>query len=252
MARRSTQAPNVLRAALLPLSLALLGVFVYGVGLSLVVATVAVLPLLALYSFAPVWARASARRFDREALRVLSVGEPRELLRLYRSCLGLSLFGPPALRGERRGLVAAETGDPRAARAAFKRAIDAYDRRADVPLSVEIGFAHAAFALREDRLAVDAYERLLGRAEALPRVRQNLAHALIRREARIGDALDLLADAERHAVGVSAGAEIELLRGLAEAKQGRRKAARKRLASVAELEGHDALRAEVEAALVRS
>ncbi|HMI90242.1 MAG TPA: hypothetical protein VK509_02710, partial [Polyangiales bacterium] len=137
--------------------------------------------------------------------------------------LGMRLFSPPAVSAERRAVVAAENGLPREAKAGYLVALDSYGKRA--PLRVLLGYAHACYSLGDDAHAISTYRELLEHAGALPGVRRNLAHALVRRGESLREALELMdVDAATDGNGARIG-ERDLMRALAHAKLGERERA---------------------------
>jgi tetratricopeptide (TPR) repeat protein len=166
----------------------------------------------------------------------------------YRRAIGMRLFEAPARVAERRGIVAAESGDSERARAAYQEAIEGYGEGA-APLAVRLGLAHTSYALGADDAAIRGYRTVLRDGASLPRVAKNLAHALARRGQDLGEAERLVEQLLRDAG--EATAELKLLRALVHARRGQRGPARKLLKQTASAEG-DAIaerRAEVEAAL---
>jgi tetratricopeptide (TPR) repeat protein len=161
----------------------------------------------------------------------------------------MRLFSPPAVRAERRAVVAAENGHAAQARTAYRAALREQGARA--PLRVLLGYAHACYALSDDAEAIRIYRELLDQAGSLPGVRRNLAHALVRRGDCLREALELIdrdaqqeGDSERRA-------ERDLLRAVAHAKLGEREQARHLADRSRGVEGELllALRAELERAL---
>jgi hypothetical protein len=182
------------------------------------------LPMAALYVLAPSWAARSVERFDRDLVRLLSTGQRTRLPARYARALGMRLFSAPAIRAERRAVVAAENGHPAEARAGYRAALREHGPRS--PLRVLLGYAHACYALCDDAEAIRIYRELLDQAGSLPGVRRNLAHALVRRGDSLREALTLIdrdaqqeGDSERRA-------ERDLLRAVAHAKLGEREQAR--------------------------
>jgi hypothetical protein len=172
-------------------------------------------PLVLVYARAPAWADSSVASFDRDLVRLLSTGRRTALTGRYARSIGMRLFAPSAVSAERRALVAAENGLPREARASYRIAMQELGGRA--PLRVLLGYAHACYELCDDGEAIRAYRDLLAQTTALPGVRRNLAHALVRRGEALREALELI-DAE----GASSSQllERELLRAVAYAKLG--------------------------------
>jgi tetratricopeptide (TPR) repeat protein len=177
--RPGTAQPSVVRAALIPLSITTCFLLYYGVGVPFWAVLLASLPFMIGFSAAPKWAGASTRAFDRDALGLLA-GKKYEALRTrYGRALGMRLFGPPAIAAERRGMIALESGDSASARASYQKAIDAYDD-GEPPVSVQLGYAHACFALGDDDEAIRVYREVIARAGSLPKVQENLDRALAR------------------------------------------------------------------------
>jgi tetratricopeptide (TPR) repeat protein len=213
-----------------------------------VVAGLAV-PMAGLYVLAPSLAARSVASFDRDLVRLLSTGQRTRLPARYARALCMRLFSPPAVRAERRAVVAAENGHAAQARTAYRAALREQGARA--PLRVLLGYAHACYALSDDAEAIRIYRELLDQAGSLPGVRRNLAHALVRRGDCLREALELIdrdaqqeGDSERRA-------ERDLLRAVAHAKLGEREQARHLADRSRGVEGELllALRAELERAL---
>jgi Flp pilus assembly protein TadD len=161
----------------------------------------------------------------------------------------MRLFSPPAVRAERHALVAAENGRPEAARAGYRLVLREQGRHA--PLRVLLGYAHACYALGDDAEAIRAYRELLEHAGALPGVRRNLVHALVRHGDSLREALELIERDATQDVAKERSAERDLLRAVAHAKLGERERARELLEQSAPAEGELAttLRQELERAL---
>lgn len=242
---RTDAAPPLLRNLLVPISLVLAFALYYWAHLRIGVVVLAVSPLVLLYVLAPWWAVASAKAFDRDALRLRAGGRSAELRARLDRALGMRLFAPPVARAERLAEILRETGQPAAARREYARAIAAAGGAPT--LSMYVGLAHSAYAAGEHGEAIGAYRKLLELDASLPRVRLRLAHAHLRRDAKndVADALEVL-----DAVPASAADrdEIALLRAYADARRGEPASARARLAEVAP-GAHPELRAEIEAAL---
>ena len=240
-------APSLLRHALIPLSIVISFVLVYGLRLPPWWIVLVAAPLIALYLAAPGIGRASLARFDRDAVALLARGRSDRLRRRFARALGMRLFAPPALVAERRGLVAAESGRPGPARAAYRSALAMYpeDR---APLGVRLGLAHANFALRDDAEAIRLYRAILRESGSYPRVARNLAHALARRGEDLKDA-EALADRAIAEAGDDPPAETLLVRAFVHARRGQRGPAKKLLRRTRDAEGVDELREEVEEAL---
>lgn len=212
-----------------------------------VVVTCAV-PMLALYALAPAWAARSLASFDRDVVRMLAARSPSELRGRYNTALGLRLFAAPALRAERKAMMLAELGETRGAHAAYR---EAYEEHAgQPPLRVILGYAHASFAVGDDRSAITLYRRLLASAGTLPGVERNLAHALIRRGEDLPEALERLARVEREANDSERQLELKLLTALAHAKRGDRVEAERLLASTPPSPASEPLRDSVREALL--
>jgi tetratricopeptide (TPR) repeat protein len=222
---RAEPAPSLLRHLLIPVSLVACFGLVYWAHVDIlwVVALVAV-PMMVLYVWAPLVGKGSLERFDRDAVRLLSTGNERELGARLRQAVGMRLFAPAALVSERRGLVAAENGRSEEALAAYEDAVDGYED-GTVPLGVRLGLAHACYALGRDELAVRHYEAILEQAGGLPRVRNNLAHALVRGGKDIERGIELAEGASDEGGSVGR-AQLVLIRALGAAKLGRRDRAR--------------------------
>jgi hypothetical protein len=233
------------RELLLPLTV--LGCFVlyYVLELDGWVVAAASAPMVLLYGLAPVWAESSVASFDRDLVRLLSTGRRSALPGRYARALGMRLFAPPAVSAERRAVVAAENALPREARASYRIALHEHGGRA--PLRVLLGYAHACYELTDDDEAIRVYRELLAQTTALPGVRRNLAHALVRRGQALREALELI-DAE---AGSSAAPERELLRAVAYAKLGEHGRASELAERTRDAEGAlaDALRLELQRAL---
>ena len=179
------------------------------------------MPMGGLFALAPSWAARSVASFDRDLVRLLASGQRAALRRRYGLALGMRLFSPPAVSAERRAVVAAENGLMREAKAGYMVALDAHGKRA--PLRVLLGYAHACYSLGDDVHAIATYRELLDHAGALPGVRRNLAHALVRRGESLREALELI-DMDA-GTDTTRGAERDLMRALAHAKLGERERA---------------------------
>jgi tetratricopeptide (TPR) repeat protein len=227
------------RELLLPLTVGTCFLLYYIVQVPGWVVIVVALPMIALYVWAPSWAAHSVERFDRDLVRLLSTGRRDALSRRYALAIGMRLFAPPAITAERRAVVAAENGLPAQARAAYRAALREHGKRA--PLRVLLGYAHACYAISDDREAIRVYRELLVQEGMLPGVRRNLAHALVRRGEELREALTLI-DSES-----AGGQELELLRAVAHAKLGDHERARTLLERSAEAQGDlaSSLRAEL-------
>ncbi len=237
MARgRAEPEPPVARAALIPLSLVVVFLLMYWVELPFFVAASASIPFLLAFLLAPVWARRSTERFDRDVVRLLTSDRKRELGSRLRRAVGMRLFAPPAWVAERRGLVASESGAPAEARRAYRRAMQSYEDPEGVPMQVLLGYAHASYALGDDPESIRAYRKVLAVQGPMPRLERNLAHALIRRGEDLLQALSLLDRAESQARSDDERGEIALLRALGEAKRGRRATAKEALRTHGDLD----------------
>jgi len=228
--------PPLSRAALLPVALLLVFGLHFAAAVPFGWAVAASLPLVALFIFAPAWVRRSAAAFDRDAIRLLAGGRSTDLVDRYGRSLGLRLFGPVALRAARQGMVAAETGDAEAARLHFARAHDGWEDPKDVPFAVTVGWAHACYGVGDDTEAIAAYRKVLDERGALPRVRKNLAHSLIRRGDAIRDALSVLDQADVEASDPTEKAELGLLRAWALSDLGQKKKAARLLKAHADVD----------------
>lgn len=240
-------APSLVRHALIPASLVVCFWLVYGLRVAPWWVAVVGVPVVLLYVAAPRIGRRSLARFDKEAVRRLSRGEPGALRRLFARSWGMRLFAPPALVAERQGLVEAQTGHHPEARAAYGRALELYPEGA-APVAVELGVAHASYAMGDDRAAILHYRRVLKGSGSFPRVAANLAHALARRGEDLKDA-EALAE-QALAEGGHDDARLCLVRAFVHAVRGQRGPARKLLKKTRDAEGVDDLREEVETALV--
>ncbi|HJL19270.1 MAG TPA: hypothetical protein RMH99_26635 [Sandaracinaceae bacterium LLY-WYZ-13_1] len=241
-------APSLTRHALIPLSLLVCFVLVYQVRVAPWWVAVVGVPAVLLYLAAPRIGRISLSRFDRDAVQLLAGGRREGLRGRYARALGMRLFAPPALVAERRGLVAAQTGEPGRARAAYRAALDAYPE-GRAPLGVRLGLAHASFALGDDEAAIRGYREVLRSSGSYPRVARNLAHALARRGEDLKEAERLAERALEEASEPSD--ELLLVRALVHAARGQRGPARKILARTEGVRGPavERLREEVETAL---
>lgn len=240
-------APSLARHALIPASLVVCFWLIYGLELAPWWVAVVGVPIVALYLAAPGLGRRSMGRFDRAAVRLLSKGQTRALPALYGRSLGMRLFAPPALVAERRGLALHNAGRPRAALAAYRAAATGY-HEGEAPVAVELGLAHASYAVGDDRAAILHYRRVMKSSGALPKVARNLAHALARRGEDLKDAAELASKAVDEA-GEEPPADVLLVKALVHAARGQRGPARKLLKKTRKAEDVDALREEVEVAL---
>jgi|GEM_PF-2446009 len=219
-------APALLRHALLPLSIVVALVLYYGARLPFAAAAGAALPLLLLHAFSASWARASVARFDRDVVPLLMRRDPVRLNTRFNRAIGMRLFAAPAIVAERRGLVEAQRGRHRAAREAYREALDGYGTGA--PLAVLVGLAHACFELALTDEAIDAYEKVLARTKTLPLVQRNLAQAYLTRGTRddAKAARKLLERASAEAADAPSTARIYALQAWVEAIAGGRADAR--------------------------
>jgi tetratricopeptide (TPR) repeat protein len=234
--RRKAPDPPLSRAALLPAALLAVFGLHFAAGLPFGFAVLGSAPFVALFLWAPVWVRRSADAFDRDAIRLLATGRSGELEARYARAVGLRMFGPIALRAARRAMVAAETGDAGAARTEFARAIGGWENLEDAPFALRLGYAHACHAVGDDAEAIAAYEKVLAERGALPRVRKNLAHALIRDGKGLRDALSVLDVADREASEATDKAELALLRAWALNALGQKKKAKRILSAHTEVD----------------
>jgi len=240
-------APSLTRHGLIPASLVVCFALIYWVKAApFFIVLVGVLVVL-LYVAAPRLGRRSMAAFDREALTLLASGREADLPATFRSCLFMRLFAAPALVAERRGLVAAETGEPAKARGAFRQALDGYPQES-APVAVRLGIAHASYRMGDNREAIKQYRDVLARDGSFPRLARNLAHALARCDEDLKHA-EQLAD---RALQESGDASSKLVRAFVHAKRGQRGAARKLLAATRDAEDLEELREEVETALEES
>jgi tetratricopeptide (TPR) repeat protein len=235
--------PPLSRAALLPLALLLVFGLQFGLGLAFGWAVVASTPLVVLFISSPVWVRRSAEAFDRDAVALLASGRAADLPGRYRQALGLRLFGPKAFRAARRAMVAAETGDLEGARTEFARASDGWEDPKNVPFAVRVGYAHACYATRDYPEAVVAYRKVLEERVALPRMRKNLAHALIEEGDGLRDALEVLDRADKEASDPDEKKELALLRAWALHAMGQKKKAKRLFKANADVDTELAARA---------
>jgi len=170
--------PPPARGLLIPLSLGVVVVLRYGLGLGLGPAVLGALPLVALFLLAPRLAARSLRAFDQDAVLLLSRGRAAALPARYRRAVGLRLFAPTPLRAERRGLALAESGASEPALGAYRQAVDAYDEM-EVPPAVGAvhGWARVASELGRWDEAVRAWSRLEGLGAGIPDLSERLAEA---------------------------------------------------------------------------
>jgi tetratricopeptide (TPR) repeat protein len=237
------------RELLLPVTVMVCFVLYYFAGQPWWTLLAIALPMVGVYVSAPAWAASSVASFDRDLVRLLSTGKRAQLPGRYARALGMRLFAPPAVRAERRAVVAAENGQPAAARAGYRAALREHGSRA--PLRVLLGYAHACYALAEDAEAIRVYRELLDQAGSLPGVRRNLAHAMVRLGDSLREALELIdRDSQQDADAVRQ-AERDLLRAVAHAKLGDRERARDLAQRTLALDGElaESLRQELQRAL---
>jgi len=252
--RRAEPDPSLLQAGLIPLALVLLFFLIYAAQLPFFTAAILACPPILLFFAAPFWARRSVARFDRDAVHLLTTARVTDLDRRFGRAIGMRLFAPGALVAERRGMVAAEQGRPGEARRAYRKAMRGYEESEHAPVSVQLGYAHASYTLGDDPEAVLVYRRLLAVEGALPGVRRNLAHALIRTRESLREALGLLEAARREVSTEAARAEITLMEALGEARLGNRATAKSLSARVGDVDtplGAE-LRVELDAELAPS
>ena len=119
----------------------------------------------------PGLAARSLASFDRDVVRMLAARSHSELRGRYNTALGLRLFAAPALRAERKAMMLAEVGEARGAHAAYREAYEEHAGHA--PLRVILGYAHASFAVGDDRSAIHALPKPLSSAGTLPGVERN-------------------------------------------------------------------------------
>ena len=134
-----------------------------------------------------------------------------------------------------------------AARAAYRGAHALYPEGA-APIAVELGLAHASYALGDDRAAIVHYRRVLRDAGELPRVAQNLAHALARRGEDLDEAAALVERAIEDA-GTDADPALRLVQARVLAARGHRGPARQIVRSTRYADGVEDLREELLTAL---
>lgn len=246
MATAAPQSSHV-RHALLPLSLVASFVMVYVLELPPAWILAVSGPIVALYLYAPTWGRKSREAFDRDAAKLLMRGRGARLEHRYRRAWGLRLFAAPAEAHARRGQAAAQRGAHRRAASAYRRAHAGYPEGA-VPVTVELGLAHASYASGDHHTAARAARAVMRTGAAYPLVALQLAHSL----ARLGEDLEEAEQMAQRALaeeGESPGPRAQLVRALVHAQRGERKAAKKALRRTRDAEDVDALREEVETAL---
>jgi tetratricopeptide (TPR) repeat protein len=238
-----------LRELLLPFGVGAAFVLHYVLHLPAWVVGVSLVPLLALFVWAPSWATRSTQAFDRDVVALLARRRPERLAGRYEQALGMRLFAPPAVSAERRALVAAESGQARAAYHAYRVALVEYGNAA--PLRVLLGYGHAAFQTGDDAEAVRIYRQLADGHGSLPGVEINLAHALVRSGEAPRDALPLLERALAAQPAPALRARLLLIRAIAHAKLGEAAAAREvlRQAEPLGVDEHHELREQLDVAL---
>ncbi len=259
--RRSPEpAPSARRAALLPATAVLVFCLAYVLAVPWPLALAAAAPFVALFVLAPRWARTSIRELDRDLVSAFAAGDVARARARYARALGMRCFGAPAHRAERRARIAMASGDTTEARRHYARAFDGWERPADVPVAIVLGYAHACHSSRHDADAVIAYRRVLSELGALPLVRRNLSWSLARSEVggprktarrAAEDALRELDSADTETTDASALVELRLVRALVHAKLGDAKQANElvREATALSSETADALRAEIRDAI---
>lgn len=247
MARSAEPEQSIWRAALIPLSLVVVFFLYYAAQVPFGAAASASIPFLALFLLAPLWAKHSTTAFDRDVVRLLTTGGEERLEARLGRALGMRLFAPPAWVHERRGLVAAELGRHGEARRAYRKAMKCYEDPDQAPMAVQLGYAHASYALGDDIEAIRGYRKVLATQGPMPQLERNLAHALIRRDEDLKEAMELLDRAEPQARDDGERTEIALIRALGEARRGRRATAKEALREHrgAEGEAAEALREEL-------
>jgi tetratricopeptide (TPR) repeat protein len=176
------------RNLLLPVTLAIvfllrwkLGMPIWGVAL--------LLSLLLLYhAAAPLLVRRGGRELERELLRLFHQGRRSELLPAYRRRWLLRLLAPPDRLQRLLGLVHSELGDFSRASACFEAA--ARDVEPAERLGVLMGLAKARYRAGDYEGAEVVYRELLRRGQAMPEILGGLAHSLLLRERDLPEALD--------------------------------------------------------------
>lgn len=229
MARTSEPEQSIWRAALIPLSLVVVFFLYYAGQVPFGAAASASIPFVALFLLAPLWAKRSTLRFDRDVVRLLTSDAADRLRGRLQQAVGMRLFAPPAWVHERRGLVASELGAHGEARQAYRKAMKGYDDPDEAPMAVLLGYAHASYALGDDIEAIRSYRKVLATQGAMPRLERNLAHALIRRDEDVREAMELLDRAEPQARTAEERTHVALIRALGDAKRGRRATAKNAL-----------------------
>ena len=240
MARAAEPDQSIWRAALIPLSLVVVFFLYYAAEVPFGAAASASIPFLALFLAAPLWARRSTTRFDQDVVRLLTTDAKDRLEGRLSRALGMRLFAPPAWVHERRGLVASELGRHGEARAAYRKAMKAYDDPEQAPMAVLLGYAHASYALGDDIEAIRSYRKVLATQGTMPKLERNLAHSLIRRDEDLKEAMELLDRAEAGAQSPEARTEVALIRALGDAKRGRRATAKDALREHRDADGEAA------------
>jgi hypothetical protein len=177
--RANEPAPALTRNALIPISIVLCAALVYWVKWPSWVVIPIGIAVMALYLAAPLLARRSLERFDRDLVRLLATGKKDLVAGRFNRAFGMRLFAPPAVVAERKGMALAEVGDSKAAALAYQEAIQGYGA-GEAPLAVRLGLAHASYTTGADADAIRLYRAILKETDALPKVARNLAHALAR------------------------------------------------------------------------
>lgn len=236
-------APSLTRHLLIPLSLVVCFSLIYGLKVAPLWIVAVGLPVAALYLMAPALGRSSLSRFDRDAVQFLATGRHAALQARFARSLGMRLFAPPALVSERRGMLEAESGAPRRARAAYRAALEGYPED-EAPVSVRLGMAHASYLLGDDHEAIAHYRAVLRDAGSFPNLERNLARALARLGEEPKEAERLAQKALQQA---PADPQVRLVRALVHARRGQRGPARKLLAATRDADGEelDELREEI-------
>ncbi|MBI2897919.1 MAG: tetratricopeptide repeat protein [Deltaproteobacteria bacterium] len=194
----------------------------WGYGVSGVVVTALLAPIIVFSFGLPRILRWRARRFERQLLRLMQLRRKGELIGLYRRQVLLRLFAAPSYLAARRAMVHQELGSHAEARDAFRSALERTVENEKLPLL--IGLANACYELGEDADAEPIYREVLSRGARLPNVFHNLAHGLIRRDVKLDDAIELLEE------GISLGGGSHLHLALAEAHAALRENAKARAA----------------------
>jgi hypothetical protein len=178
-------------------------------------------PSLFAIAGASLWARLSTAAFDRARVPLLAAGANEALARRAKRAWGMRLFAARDVLAERLGCVALAMGDARRARRELARVLAAWDDEDGAPFAARLGYAHACYALGDDVEASWAYQRLLEREGALPRVAVNLAHSLLRGGAAPAVVARAIARAERASPDGEERAVLALLRAHLAARRGR-------------------------------